>query len=583
MRYGDVEIVIVHGMSRWRSPQDAAGFGNEIAACLGQRAESLAVRFHAWSESEPLAAALAAGRNLFGDERQRRDRYQRDSAARLLVVLGEAEWAGAVGDQVALHAVLRGCREDRIVGLGLGPASAPLSEAPGWEVSSDAGADQWIARMDAALVRVFASRQMAISAETDRWVAGGYSSVGRRDNNEDSYSLLHLEVNGSAADLLVVCDGVGGNEAGELASRLAVESIPRLVAHLTPLLRGGARGNAEAIQAEVTRHFLTVCDDIKTAEGVVPGLHGATTTLVGALRVDNDVLVFWSGDSRCYRLRDGRLEVISRDHSVPVEELGLDPDAAQAAADRRITRYLAADMAESPEYVWTDTRPGDVWLLCSDGIAEATTTHRYLESYLLLALIQALPPKDAIEAIVQTCWRTVRDNCTAVLALDGVPALDLGDRHTPSVFRNRASAYDLEPQLQEAMLLNAGRTFAEGRAPLEALPIRRRFRPVIATADGNLVLAVYDERGQRREYDLDVKSVFGIGSVKDAEIALDDGRCASQHAQISRVAGDAFRLVPCDSDNGTWIGARTAPIDLGVGDEFLIGTYLFRIENRRES
>ncbi len=197
-----------------------------------------------------------------------------------------------------------------------------------------------------------------------------HSDVGRvRSHNEDS----------TAADvglgLAIVADGIGGSRAGEVASAMAVKSIhERLHAELGDLVRGQVDPDSGyAHESLVLRDAVARANEIiHRASTHEPRHQGMGTTVVALLFHNDRVSVAHVGDSRAYRLRGGRLERLTSDHTL-VQEL-VDrgthtPQEAQACVNRNLlTRALGIaartdiDMAERAAEV------GDVYLLCSDGL-----------------------------------------------------------------------------------------------------------------------------------------------------------------------------------------------------------------------
>lgn len=224
----------------------------------------------------------------------------------------------------------------------------------------------------------------------------GRTDVGRqRSDNEDAF----LEDD----RLFCVADGMGGARAGEVASRIAVET----------LADGGEPGGAaEAMLAETARaanrriHELGLSDE---------SLKGMGTTFTAVLVHDGDVVTGHVGDSRLYRLRDGTLERLTRDHSL-VEELvrrgELDPDEAAVHPQRSIlTRALGPDPEVEVETFTTPGREGDVYLLCSDGLTSMVSDER-----MAAILRNARTLDDAAGALVDEANEAGgRDNITVVL------------------------------------------------------------------------------------------------------------------------------------------------------------------------
>jgi protein phosphatase len=184
---------------------------------------------------------------------------------------------------------------------------------------------------------------------------GAATDVGlRRSLNEDS----HL----AAPPLFLVADGMGGHQAGEVASATVIEEFARLV--------GRPSLTVDDVQSSVAEARRRV-DALPEGGGA-----GAGTTLAGVVVADIDGDGYWLavnlGDSRTYRLSEGVLEQVSVDHSV-VQELvdAGELDAAAAAVDSRrnvITRALGAGSDSEPDYWLLPAEEGDRLLICSDGL-----------------------------------------------------------------------------------------------------------------------------------------------------------------------------------------------------------------------
>ena len=192
-----------------------------------------------------------------------------------------------------------------------------------------------------------------------RYQAAGASHTGRRRaGNEDSYR-LSLEPDASAGDF-VVCDGMGGAAAGEVASRIAAETMLRA-------MRQGlltAQGMAQAVSQANLRVY-------SQAEGD-PSLQGMGTTLVALGARAWHGWVAHAGDSRCYRLRGRHLERLTQDHSLVEEQVRLGQlTPAQAAASPLrsvITRAVGTAPVVEPDVIEIEILAGDLYLLASDGL-----------------------------------------------------------------------------------------------------------------------------------------------------------------------------------------------------------------------
>jgi serine/threonine protein phosphatase PrpC len=229
--------------------------------------------------------------------------------------------------------------------------------------------------------------------------ATGRTDVGRqRQSNEDSY----LE----SSPLFGVADGMGGARAGEVASRIAVETLT------DGATAGGDPGDAEGMLAETARtanqriYELAQSDESRSGMG---------TTLTAVLVEDGNVVAGHVGDSRLYRLRKGRLERLTRDHSL-VEELvrrgELDPEEAKDHPQRSIiTRALGPEPEVDVETFTSPGKPGDVYLLCSDGLTTMVSEER-VGDVLREASSLELAAGSLVEAANEAGGR---DNITVVL------------------------------------------------------------------------------------------------------------------------------------------------------------------------
>jgi protein phosphatase len=190
----------------------------------------------------------------------------------------------------------------------------------------------------------------------------GLSDCGRvRANNEDTIAFE------PALGLAVLADGMGGYQAGEVASAIAVQEVrARLgsaladdaaAGSLEQAVRAAVDGANEAIYATAQRD---------------PGCHGMGTTLVLALFADGAVMIAHIGDSRAYRLRDGCLQALTRDHSLVQEQVDaglLRPEQARQLRYRNVlTHALGVETHPRFELVRHPLQPGDRYLLCSDGL-----------------------------------------------------------------------------------------------------------------------------------------------------------------------------------------------------------------------
>lgn len=215
---------------------------------------------------------------------------------------------------------------------------------------------------------------------TVRLEAAALTHAGRvRRHNEDS---LFVD---AAAGIAVLADGMGGHNAGEVASRMAVERLAADVPPPATPVSSPAR-EAEHLLAErmaAANHAL-----IEAARADA-GCAGMGTTLVAALWHGQGVSYAHVGDSRLYRLRAGAFDRLTRDHSIVQEQLErgeLSPEDARHAPHRNVlTRAVGADAVLRPDIRSEPVEPDDVYLFCSDGLTDMLSDADIRELLLPLA------------------------------------------------------------------------------------------------------------------------------------------------------------------------------------------------------
>lgn len=161
--------------------------------------------------------------------------------------------------------------------------------------------------------------------------------------------------------VFAVADGMGGHLAGEVASSMAVDAVRRMAAkHDAPSI-AVLRDTVQDAHREILDRALTS-----------PACSGMGTTLSLLWRGGSYVYIAHVGDSRIYRQRGGRLEQITQDHSLVAEMVrgGLITAEQARTHPRRniITRALGTQGDNAPDLLAADRKPGDLWLLCTDGL-----------------------------------------------------------------------------------------------------------------------------------------------------------------------------------------------------------------------
>ena len=178
-----------------------------------------------------------------------------------------------------------------------------------------------------------------------------------RPSNEDSFGISVEH------GVYIVCDGMGGAAAGEIASSLAVGEVLRLL---------DARDGTTPLEVAVEEAIRSANEVIYSRAEVDFQLNGMGTTLAGLVTEGQRVLAFNVGDSRCYRLRNRKLEQISQDHSLVEEQVRMGrmthEEALLSPLRNVITRALGTQPSVEPDLFELQAETGDIFLLCSDGL-----------------------------------------------------------------------------------------------------------------------------------------------------------------------------------------------------------------------
>lgn len=187
-----------------------------------------------------------------------------------------------------------------------------------------------------------------------------------RDNNEDSVAF------DEATRVGVLADGMGGYSAGEVASGMATAFIKTELARW--LTQAGDLAPPDQIRRAVEICVANANRSIYNASHSNPHYFGMGTTLVVALFQGATLILGHIGDSRCYRLRDGAMLQITKDHSLLQEQIDaglLTPEQAALAPNKNlVTRALGVEDAVLLELNEHHVLPGDVYLMCSDGLSD---------------------------------------------------------------------------------------------------------------------------------------------------------------------------------------------------------------------
>ncbi len=240
---------------------------------------------------------------------------------------------------------------------------------------------------------------------------GAASDKGRvRDLNEDVY-LLRAD-----RGLFVVCDGMGGAPAGEVASQLAADAI------LEELNRPDTGESVSQSSDEgYLRQTCRLAEAVRRSNQCIydraqrdPQQAGMGATVVGAWITDHIASVVHVGDSRAYLWHEHRLERLTRDHSLVESDAGadlLDRNEALQAASNVLVRALGREPDVEVDRTEVPMRPGDYLLLCSDGL-----TRMVPESLLARAIVEVRDPQRICGYLVEAANRNGgADNVTVVV------------------------------------------------------------------------------------------------------------------------------------------------------------------------
>lgn len=236
------------------------------------------------------------------------------------------------------------------------------------------------------------------------------SEIGHaRENNEDKFDFYEPDETpllAARGSVYLVCDGMGGHNAGQIASELAAKQFLHAYYHL-----GGAAHDA-ARQAVLQAHHY-----IAEMASKIPSRHGMGTTLTALILKQDEGILVQVGDSRCYRLREGVFEQLSRDQTLVaqlVEQGILTPEQARYHPQRNVIRQAVGvqDPSEpfEPDIETFALQAGDLYLLCSDGLSDM------VEDADIAAILRSEP-------LTRAAWKLVdralanggRDNITVLL------------------------------------------------------------------------------------------------------------------------------------------------------------------------
>jgi serine/threonine protein phosphatase PrpC len=244
------------------------------------------------------------------------------------------------------------------------------------------------------------------------WQVAAATDVGKvRAHNEDSYAILSsAQLRGAYDFALIVADGMGGRNAGEVASRAAVEAASQAILNngryvdASSLLRFAVEAAHISIQQRAEEH---------------PEYGGMGTTLVMALVRDAEAWIASVGDSRAYILRGEQLLPLTEDHTFVAEQVragGMSLEQARHSRFRHmLTRAVGTSVDYTPDVVSTRVESGDVLMLCTDGL----TNMVWEEEIVRLLRKHRRDPERACRSLIEAAnAQGGQDNITVLLAAD---------------------------------------------------------------------------------------------------------------------------------------------------------------------
>jgi protein phosphatase len=346
-----------------------------------------------------------------------------------------------------------------------------------------------------------------LSQITTLKVFGGSHEGMSGKHNEDSYGIFAWKLDDDKIlHLGVVADGVGGQIAGEIASRVTIETVGAYF---------DKPDTINNISGHLEQAILAANEAVYNASQENPDYRGMSTTIAMAAVVENRLYTSHVGDSRIYLLRDGRLQQISIDHTWAQEaiEAGLltreqaktHPNRnvikrhlggkLQIEVDHRLALVQGQSAEEAHANQGMSLNPGDTILICSDGLTDMISDESALES--LNTHFQDLPAATS-ELIDKANQAGGRDNITVVLmqvpGKEGLPVAATLIEHTP------AAAAVIEPTLITASPKTITRSkptpaaATAAAAPVVAQPDQEKGRswklPILFFIGGGILLII---------------------------------------------------------------------------------------------
>lgn len=209
----------------------------------------------------------------------------------------------------------------------------------------------------------------------------GFSEIGKKENQED-FVWPQVSDNPTFNRTMVLCDGMGGHEKGEIASKCVAEYIGTAISKVESVSITESKNRFTAIYQRACDYLNSFGDDSDNPKSM-------GTTLTCLLKCTNGILASHIGDSRIYQIRKGKGIIFrSRDHSVVAELIATgeisEDEARNSPIRNQLTKAIQAgkDNPNQPTYdEITDIRCGDIFILCSDGVMEQVSDQELTEIF----------------------------------------------------------------------------------------------------------------------------------------------------------------------------------------------------------
>jgi len=264
-----------------------------------------------------------------------------------------------------------------------------------------------------------------------RAVGFGLSHVGRvRQRNEDS---IHIDSTGRFA---LLADGMGGHLGGQEASRMCIALLTKT---LEDAFESGFPTEEADVRALLRGAFRQAAIEVAERGAADAALAQMGTTLVAWVNGGDHVHVAHVGDSRCYLLRDDAFFQVTMDHVLEQEQIrmGLPREQAERLPLRHVlTRNIGVVPPSEPDILRSESRVGDLWLLCSDGLSNKLS---HTDIGHVLGRFVRESPRAARELVEEAWHRGGEDNISVVL-------LEVHEQVSKKTDANTSSEPDTPPQ-----------------------------------------------------------------------------------------------------------------------------------------